>query len=138
MGGGETAPERDVKWAHQLGALIAQQDWVLLTGGRKAGCMEAASKGAKENGGLVIGIVMTEDPNTANDYVDVVIAPGMGSARNNINVLSSNVVIGCGATSAGTLSELALALKAERPVVLLNDDALSIQFCRKSGAICSA
>jgi hypothetical protein len=51
----------------------------------------------------------------------------MGSARNNINALSCNVVIACG-IGAGTTSEIALALKANKPVVLLNDDEHSHRF----------
>jgi uncharacterized protein (TIGR00725 family) len=56
-----------------------------------------------------------------SEAVDVGIVTGMGSARNYINVLSSDVVIACGAGGAGTASEIALALKSRRPVILLND-----------------
>ena len=133
MGGGEGAPERDVQWGYELGKAIASQHWVLLTGGRRAGIMESASKGAKDNDGFVVGVILSDDASSANEFVDVVIATGMGSARNNINVLSSDVIIGCGTTSAGTLSEIALALKAGKPVVLLNTDTLTIDFLQKIG-----
>ena len=59
--------------------------------------------------------------------VDIPILTGMGSARNNINVLSSDVVIAC-AGGPGTISEVALALKAGRPVVALNFDGLQSVF----------
>ena len=56
----------------------------------------------------------------------------MGSARNNINVLSSDVVIACG-MGAGTASEIALALKAKKCVVLLTDDKWAISFFQNLG-----
>jgi uncharacterized protein (TIGR00725 family) len=133
MGGGEGADEQHLRWAYELGKAVATHDWILLTGGRKAGVMDAASRGAKDNGGFVVGVLMGEDASSASDAVDVVIATGMGSARNNINVLSSDVVIACGAPSPGTLSEIALALKAKKPVVLLNDDPQAIAFLQKTG-----
>jgi uncharacterized protein (TIGR00725 family) len=57
----------------------------------------------------------------------------MGSARNNINVLSSDVVVACGMGGAGTASEIALALKGNKPVILLNNSEESRQFFRKIG-----
>ncbi|MBU2489132.1 MAG: DNA-binding protein, partial [Proteobacteria bacterium] len=54
-------------------------------------------------------------------YIDLPVYTSMGSARNAINVLSSRVVVACPG-SLGTLSEIALALAAGRPVVLLNHD----------------
>lgn len=43
----------------------------------------------------------------------------MGSSRNNINVLTSDIVIGIG-VGAGTTSEIALAIKTGKPILLLN------------------
>ncbi len=45
----------------------------------------------------------------------------MGNARNCINVLTSDVVIACPG-GAGTISEIALSLKTNTPVVLMNFD----------------
>jgi hypothetical protein len=70
--------------------------------------------------GLTVGILPTADDRGISDAVDIAIITGMGNARNNINVLSSDVVIACG-MGAGTASEVALALKANKPVVLLTD-----------------
>ncbi len=120
MGGGAAEPAT-VAMAEQLGALIAREGWVLLTGGRPAGVMRAASRGAAEAGGLVIGVLPDADPDAADPNVQVAIATGMGDARNAINVLSSDVVVACPG-GAGTLSEVALAFKAGRPVVLLGFD----------------
>jgi uncharacterized protein (TIGR00725 family) len=118
MGPGEGATEEETRAARELGALVAAEGWVLLTGGRACGVMEAASRGAREAGGMTIGILPAEDADGASEFVDLAVVTGMGQARNQINVLTSRVVISCGA-GAGTASEIALALKAGRGVVLL-------------------
>lgn len=119
MGPGD-ASESDRQAAETLGEQIALNDWILLTGGRPAGVMHAASRGAKSAGGLTIGILPGEDPSEASRFVDIPVCTGMGSARNNINVLTSSVVVACGSGGPGTLSEIMLALKAGRPLILLN------------------
>lgn len=120
MGAGDAAGAEDVATALELGQRIAGEGWVLLTGGRACGVMEAASRGAKQvPGSLTVGILPGAGDGES-EAVDLVIATGMGAARNNINVLSSDVVIAVGATGSGTASEVALALKAGKHVVLLN------------------
>lgn len=132
MGPGEEATDKDVKNAYKLGKLIAKQGWVLLSGGRNSGVMDTVNRGAKESNGLTIGILPTADKKTISEAVDIAIITDMGSARNNINVLSSNVVIACG-MGAGTASEIALALKAKKKVILLSEDKESIIFFKKLG-----
>lgn len=127
MGPGTHATSADLVRAYELGQLIAQQGWVLLTGGRNVGVMEAASQGAKTADGLTIGILPDNDASFVSDAVDIAIITDMGSARNNINVLSSDIVIACG-IGAGTASEIALALKANKRVVLLSDSEESKLF----------
>ena len=119
MGPGESATSQNVKDAYELGCLIAEAGWVTLSGGRNSGVMDAVSHGAKELGGLVIGILPTRDRKTYSEAIDIAIVTDMGSARNNINVLSSSVVVACG-MGCGTASEIALALKSNVSVVLLN------------------
>lgn len=133
MGAGETAAQKDVEYAFTLGALIAEEGWVLLSGGRNAGVMDSVNKGAKSRDGLTIGILPTKDRSLISDAVDIPVITDMGSARNNINVLSSDVVIACGANGAGTASEIALALKSKKPVVLLNAGKESSAFFQKIG-----
>ncbi len=127
IGPGLGATEINLKNAYNLGQLIAENGWVLLTGGRKSGVMDAASQGAKSLNGLTIGILPGEDTENMSDAVDIPIITGMGSARNNINVLSSDVVIACG-IGAGTVSEIALGIKANKPVILLNNQPESQAF----------
>lgn len=127
MGPGEQASEKDKQNAYKLGELIAEAGWVLLTGGRNVGVMDAASQGAKSTNGLVVGILPRSDDNSVSTAVDVAIFTDMGNGRNNINVLSCDVAIACG-MGLGTASEVALALKAQRPVILLTDDQASKEF----------
>ncbi len=132
MGPGDQAGDDALLGAFQLGRLIALEDWVLLTGGRSAGVMDAASRGAKEAGGLTIGILPTSDAGSLSEAVDIPIITGMGQARNNINVLSSRVVFACG-MGTGTASEVALTLKAGKPVILLYCTAEAEAFFKSLG-----
>jgi uncharacterized protein (TIGR00725 family) len=77
--------------------------------------MEAACRGAKAGGGLTIGVLMGTDREVANPYVDVIVATGMGEARNAIIVRSAQAVVAVGG-EYGTLSEIAFALKRDLPV----------------------
>lgn len=132
MGPGASATEEVVRAAYELGRLFAREGWVLLTGGRAAGVMDAASRGAREAGGLVVGVLPTEDASGATPHADILIVTGLGQARNNLNVLSSRVVVACG-MGAGTAAEVALAIKAQKPVVLLNAGAEAEAFFKSLG-----
>lgn len=121
MGGGETATAEHCRLAYRMGQLIARQGWVLLNGGRPAGIMEASARGAREYGGLTVGILPGRDSRSASAYIDIVIATGMGDGRNYINALSSHVVVALPG-QAGTVSEIALALKNNKQVILLGWD----------------
>lgn len=127
MGPGDLATETDIKNAYELGKLIAQEYWILLTGGRNVGVMDAANKGAKEAGGLTLGILPSNNSQNISSAVDIAIITDMGNARNNINVLSSHVIVACG-IGLGTVSEIALALKNRKPVILLSKHLESQQF----------
>ena len=78
--------------------------------------MEAACRGAKEAGGTTVGILPGADRAEANAYVDVAVATGLGEARNALVVRAADALIAVGG-AYGTLSEIALALKAGKPVV---------------------
>ena len=89
--------------------------------------MNAANKGAKSANGLTVGILPGNDTRGISEAVDIAIVTDMGNARNNINILSSDVIIACG-MGTGNASEIALALKANKQVILLNDSAESQLF----------
>ena len=118
MGGGNIDHDTG-RSAYQLGSLIADRGWILLNGGRNAGVMAASAKGAREKGGITVGVLPDESARGASPFIQIPILTGMGNARNCINVLSSHVVVAC-VGGAGTISEIALALKCRRPVILLN------------------
>ncbi|GAC1354362.1 MAG: hypothetical protein NVSMB42_11980 [Herpetosiphon sp.] len=125
MGPGEGASPEICRLAYDLGAAIATSGWTLLNGGRNVGTMDAAARGAHDHGGLTIGILPDSTRERASYYIDIPVLTGMGDGRNYLNVLSSQVVIALPG-GAGTLSEIALALKIGRPVILLGfiDDEL--------------
>jgi uncharacterized protein (TIGR00725 family) len=127
------AKKKDLDNARTLGELIARRGWVVLTGGRDVGVMDAACEGAKRVGGsLTIGVLPTAKDKVSR-HVDVPIITEMGSGRNNINVLTSHVVIACGLTGSGTVSEVALAVKGGRPVILVDASPADVAFFRKLG-----
>ena len=92
--------------AEAVGRGIAEAGAVLVCGGR-SGVMEAASRGAREAGGEVIGILPSLETADANEYVTHAVATGVGHARNLAVVASGDAVIAIGG-EWGTLSEIAL------------------------------
>lgn len=138
MGGGEAASAEDCQMAYRLGQLIAAEGWVLLNGGRPAGVMEASAKGAREGGGLTVGILPDRGSGMASRYIDIPIVTGMGDGRNYVNVLSSDIVVALPG-QAGTISEIALALKNHKKVILLNFNMGTVfDFYRGQGLLKSA
>lgn len=101
--------------AERVGRAIAASGAVLFTGGR-GGVMEAASRGAAEVGGTVVGLLPGFDRGDANRWVQIPVVTGMDQARNVILVRSCDAIIAVGGMY-GTLSEIALALKFGVPVV---------------------
>lgn len=121
MGASRLIKPCDGKYAYEVGKVIAQEGWILLNGGRPSGVMEASAKGAKENGGVTIGILPGERADWASEYIDIPIVTGMGLARNIINILSSDIIVALPGR-AGTISEIALALNHGKQVILFRFD----------------
>jgi len=103
--------------AYQVGSVVAKRGAVLLTGGL-GGVMEAASKGAKESGGFVIGIIPQDEKARANPFCDAVIATGMGFARDFVTAYSADAIIVVGG-GAGTIIEVAAAYQKAIPIVAI-------------------
>jgi uncharacterized protein (TIGR00725 family) len=101
--------------AQEVGAAIAVRGGVLVCGGG-GGVMEAASRGARAAGGMVLGILSGDDPRKGNPYLTLAVATGLGEARNAIIARTADAVIAVGG-EYGTLSEIALAFKMGKPVV---------------------
>lgn len=133
--GGAGASDKECARAAELARQVALAGYVLLCGGRPAGIMEAAARGAQAAGGLVIGVLpgTRDDSAEVSAALDVAILTGMGEARDAINVLSSKVVVACSG-GPGTVAEVALALKSGRPVVLLGWDGPAALFPEEVGS----
>lgn len=116
--GSAVAAGKDYKTAEIVGSEIAKKGAVLVCGGL-GGIMEAACKGARENGGTIVGILPGNERHSANPYVDIPIVTGMGEARNVIVVRSSQALIAVSG-GWGTLSEISFALKLNIPVIGIN------------------
>jgi uncharacterized protein (TIGR00725 family) len=118
--GGERADEKALAIAEEVGRHLARRGATLVCGGR-GGVMEAACRGARDEGGHTIGILPGRGPGDepANQHVEFAVYTGIGYARNVSVVLSGEVVIAIGG-SYGTLSELAYALIHDRPIVGLD------------------
>jgi uncharacterized protein (TIGR00725 family) len=114
VGAGEAGAELLVA-AEQVGARLAEAGAVLVCGGL-GGVMEAACRGAREAGGLTVGLLPGTDRAAANPFVQVAIPTGMGEMRNALVVRAGEAVIAVGG-GYGTLAEIGLALKARTPVV---------------------
>jgi uncharacterized protein (TIGR00725 family) len=96
--------------AEAVGAGLARRGAVVVCGGL-GGVMEAACRGARAEGGLTLGILPGAERAAANPWVSVAVATGLGELRNGLVVRSADAVIAI-AGGYGTLSEIALALKA--------------------------
>ncbi len=107
------------KLAYEVGKEVAMSDSVLISGGL-GGVMEAASRGARDAGGLVVGIIPQNDPSFANGYCDIVIPSGLGLARDFLTALSADGVIIVGGGS-GTLSELCAAYMHKKPIAAIKN-----------------
>lgn len=113
--GAADCDENSFEAAFEVGRLLAEAGCTVLTGGL-GGVMEAASRGASEAGGTVVGILPGADKSAANDWVQTVIATGCGDARGAMLINSADGCIAIG-VSWGTLSELSSALKRGLPAI---------------------
>ena len=119
IGSSKPVSLKSIRIALELGRLLAEEGFIVVCGGR-GGIMEAVAKGAKEKGGLTIGILPGTSKEEANPYIDIVIPTGLGQARNQVNVLTGDVIVVVEG-GAGTLSEVGLALAYRKPVLVLKE-----------------
>lgn len=119
--GGHAADDRAIALAHELGAALAGAGHIVLTGGRDEGVMAAATRAARESGGLTLAIHPGTRQDGTHADADVVVFTGIGWARNHVNILSSEAIIALPG-AAGTLSEVAFADTHGVPTALLGFD----------------
>lgn len=117
--GPKIATDEQLKIAEYLGGALARLGLQLLCGG-KNGVMEAACKGCSEAGGMPIGLLPDEEWTAANNYVAIPIPTGIGPARNAIIARGCQILIAVGG-GHGTVSEMALGLHFNRPVLALGN-----------------
>jgi uncharacterized protein (TIGR00725 family) len=121
VGPGEARPEQCLA-AYQVAYCLAGAGITLVCGGR-GGVMEAASRAAQDAGGLVIGLLPEDDISSANAYLGIAIPTGMGEMRNALIARASICMIAIGG-GMGTLSEVALGLKWNKPVFSLYEEVV--------------
>jgi uncharacterized protein (TIGR00725 family) len=112
----DPVPETALRMAEEVGRLIAERKGIVVTGGL-SGVMEAVSRGAKDAGGVVIGILPGFDKRDANEFVDIAITTGMGWMRNTLTVRAADAVIMISG-GIGTLNELTVAYELKPTVIL--------------------
>jgi uncharacterized protein (TIGR00725 family) len=113
----DPVPEATLTAAFEVGQLIAKAGAALFCGGT-SGVMEASCRGARQEGGLTIGVLPGFERNAANEYVDISIPTGLGTARNLIYTRGCDATIMIGG-GVGTLNELTIAYQAGRTVVVV-------------------
>jgi len=101
--------------AEEVGRRLAEAGAVVVCGGL-GGVMAAACRGAAEAGGLTVGLLPGDDRAAANPWVTVPVATGLEELRNGLVVRTADALVAVGG-AYGTLSEVALALKAGKTVV---------------------
>lgn len=114
IGAGQCSLEIE-RLAEEVGREIAKKKALLICGGL-GGVMEASARGAKQEGGVTIGILPGFSFEDANPFIDIPIVTGLSHARNVLVVRSSQVIIAVEG-GYGTLSEIGIALKLRKPVV---------------------
>ncbi|NKZ08837.1 TIGR00725 family protein [Actinomadura latina] len=129
--------EREWDLAYETGRLLAGRGAVVLCGGL-GGVMAAAAAGARTAGGITVGVLPAADRAAAGPDLTVAVPTGLGQARNNVLVNAADALIAVGG-SWGTLSEIALAMRAGRvPVVQLGGWRVLDGDGRPAGAIVHA
>jgi len=131
--GPDAADGSELEQARAVGEGLGRVGAVLVCGGL-GGVMEAACRGAREAGGLTVGLLPGHDRSAANKWVAVALPSGMGELRNGLVVRAADALIAVGG-AYGTLSEIALGLKLGRPVVGLGTWELARRGAGDTGII---
>lgn len=115
---GQISPEVALL-SYEVGRHVAQRGGILFSGGRD-GVMEAATRGARESGGLTVGILPGDDPSVGNAYLDVPITTGLSFEYRSMILIHTVDAVVMVAGGNGTLGELSAAYLNRKPVVVLS------------------
>jgi uncharacterized protein (TIGR00725 family) len=117
--GGHKITSKVEKIAHNIGKIIAKVGAITVCGGL-VGVMKAVAKGAKEAGGITLGILPGTNKADANDYIDIAVPTGMGYARNAVVACCADIIVALPG-SHGTSSEISYGIVYKRPVIDLGN-----------------
>ncbi|MHC1598729.1 MAG: TIGR00725 family protein [Candidatus Methanofastidiosia archaeon] len=112
--------------AYALGTKLASRRHIVICGGR-GGIMEAVSKGVKDAGGIVVGILPDLIRNSGNKYLSIEIPTGINEMRNAIVVGSGDIIIAFPG-SYGTISELAFSMRQGKKIIIFRHEEFPIDF----------
>ena len=113
--GGHKTDTQGARLAEAVGLIVAEAGCILVCGGL-TGIMEHAAKGAKAGGGITVGLLPGQEKSSANPYIDIPLATGLGFTRNTLVVGVADIVIALPGRE-GTLSEIGFALSGKKPVI---------------------
>ena len=117
--GGHDIDKKTKELAYKVGKIVAKAGAVLVCGGL-SGVMESASRGAKEAGGLTIGLLPGKEKKDANPYIDIALPTTIGFARNAMVACCADIIITLPG-SHGTLSEICYGLVYKKPIIDLGE-----------------
>lgn len=127
VGPGDGASLEEIAAAERIAELAARAGWIVSCGGRNTGVMAAAARGAARGGGLSVGLLPSANSQEGAAELSVILATGLGEARNAVLARSCAAMVACG-MNAGTAAEIALALQADRFVVLIRPGRAAAEF----------
>lgn len=142
--GGSKCSERSEEYdsAYKLGRLLATDGFTICTGGY-LGVMEAASRGARDAGGRVLGIVMNQFKSEPNRYLTDKVATDHFYERLQ-NLITRSVGFVAVKGGMGTVTELSLVWNklqtrviGRRPLVLLGECWKPVVDCWKENLVVS-
>jgi uncharacterized protein (TIGR00725 family) len=116
VGPGDASPAQE-ETAAELGGLLAARGAVVVCGGL-GGVMAAVCRGAADAGGTTVGLLPGADRAAANPHLTIALPTGLGQLRNGLVVAAADAVVVVGG-NWGTLSEVALAMRAGLPVAVI-------------------
>lgn len=113
--GGSEIDDKVESLAHNVGRIVAEVGAILVCGGLK-GAMRASAKGAKDAGGMTIGLLPGVNKQDANEYIDIALPTTIGFARNACVAASADIIIALPG-SHGTSCEISFGLVYKRPII---------------------
>lgn len=117
--GSREATTEQAEVAYRIARALAGAGMAIVCGG-KIGVMEGAARGARDAGGICIGLLPEEEATYGNPYLTVALPTGMGLARNMLVARTASCLVAIGG-GLGTISEMAMALQWGKPVFGLRD-----------------